>query len=479
MEKYLVPSKSVPENPKQYTLRRRWSRSVIELNGRFEPKYRHELSSLLMQSYSEIGAFPHLYHVNGFPCSTHLSQVGHGAIAGPGPIRKNCISALDFDTKGIYLVSVTRSGCLTVHDFETLYHHCNETLSGQGLEEDQNKHLLHLSLHQQLDAVKWNLANQDEVACASTKSNEVRIFDISYISSEPVEVLRTRRAFTVLGSDVQKGLSDIAFTAIDESRLIASDTHGGLNVWDRRMSDLPCLELSTDSHNTLNSIQIHAENQIVFAAGKHGSIYMWDLRGGRTSAPFQSHKEVRHPPLTSLKLASMLEKIGTLKAQSNIVPQEIHSIDLDPSCSYQLAFHIDDGWSGVLDIHNFQVTHVHCPPPAWLNDSTNSADLLHLRKPSWLPTNSIYVVGSSSYHGIHLLDFYPDSSSPSHVDYNEDLESLSERKKHKKENRFLPLSEGVTACVTHPLNNTIVAGTKSSSLLVVSQKHLCTNDPES
>lgn len=32
------------------------------------------------------------------------------------------------------------------------------------------------------------------------------------------------------------------------------------------------------------------------------------------------------------------------QAQSKIVPQEIHSIDLDPSCSYQLAFHLDDGW---------------------------------------------------------------------------------------------------------------------------------------
>ena len=43
---------------------------------------------------------------------------------------------------------------------------------------------------------------------------------------------------------------------------------------------------------------------------------------------------------------------------------------------------------------------------------------------------------------------------------SEDIESLSERTKLKKENRFVPLSEGVTACVTHPLNNTIVAGTK-------------------
>ncbi|KAH9741085.1 transducin/WD40 repeat-like superfamily protein [Citrus sinensis] len=484
MEKYLVSRESVPENPKRCNSSNRWKRSVVELNGRFESKYRHDLSALLMQSYSQIGAFPHLYHVDRVLCPTHegivnsqRSRAGDVAmIDHRRSFGKPGISALDFDCKGIYLVSATRSGCLTVHDFESLYYQCNGTLPGVGLKEDQSKHLLHIPLPQQLDAVRWNLANQDEVACASTRSNVVSIYDIGYISDEPVEVLKTRRSVTVVGSDVQKGLSDLAFSAVNTSRLIASDTHGVVNIWDRRVGVLPSLELSTGSHGTLNSIQLHAENQIIFAAGKHGSIYLWDLRGGRTSAPFHNHKEVCHLPLTSLKLASMLEKIGTLKAQSKIVSQEIHSIDLDPSCSYQLAFHLDDGWSGVLDVYNSRVSHVHCPPPAWLSDSNNSADQLHLRKPSWLSTNSIYAVGSSSDHGIHLLDFFPGSSSPSHVDYNEDIESLSERTKLKKENRFVPLSEGVTACVTHPLNNTIVAGTKNSSLLVVSQKQQCTSD---
>ena len=36
--------------------------------------------------------------------------------------------------------------------------------------------------------------------------------------------------------------------------------------------------------------------------------------------------------------------LGGLQAQSDIVAKVIHSIDLDPSCPYQLAFHLDDGW---------------------------------------------------------------------------------------------------------------------------------------
>ncbi|KAK9224528.1 hypothetical protein WN943_009562 [Citrus x changshan-huyou] len=125
-------------------------------------------------------------------------------------------------------------------------------------------------------------------------------------------------------------------------------------------------------------------------------------------------------------------------------------------------------WSGAFDVYNSRVTHIHCLPPAPL---------------AWL---QIYVVGSSSDHGIHLLDFYPGSSSLSlrlcsHFSCclypsSEDIQTLSEIKKHKKQNRFVPLSEGVTACVSHPFNSTIVVRTKNSSLLEVTQKQQCTSD---
>ncbi|XP_050371547.1 uncharacterized protein LOC126789434 [Argentina anserina] len=420
-----------------------------------------------MQSYSELRAFRHMYHIDGNPCQTHANRAVNGTFQ--APVTKEGISALDFDNKGIYLASVTKSGCLTVHDFEILY--CQSTEPSLRLEEDEAKHVLHLSVAQQLDFVRWNRANQDEVVCTSMKRNEVLVFDISYISSTPSEVLKTKPRPGILGSNFQKGLSDIAFTSCEDSRVLAADTDGVIHIWDRRTSTVPYLELTTNSRGSLNSIQLNAEDQIIFGAGRHGVIYAWDLRGGRTSSFFKGSKEGSRPPLTSLNLSSMLEKIGPLKEQSAIVSKEIHSINLDPGCPHQLAFHLDDGWSGVLDVHNLEVTHIHCPPPAWLNDSVDS-DLSFLRKPSWLPTNSIYVVGSSTDSGIHILDFYPDSSSPSHVDYDENANRLSGVKDHQAmQNRFIDLSEGVTACAVHPLNSTIIAGTKHSSLLMVSQTH--------
>ncbi|KAL5556407.1 hypothetical protein UlMin_038643 [Ulmus minor] len=236
--------------------------------------------------------------------------------------------------------------------------------------------------------------------------------------------------------------------------------------------NFPCmlqpLQLGVRGEGIVRSIATTCSRRyrIIFGASKKGIVYMWDLRGGKSSTAFQSHKEICQSPLTSFKLASLIEKITPLKEQSDIVAKEIHPIDLNPSCPYQLAFHLHDGWSGVLDLYYFQVTHIHCPPPAWLNESTDSSDPLCLRKPSWLPTDSIYVVGSSYDNGTHLLDFYPDSSSTSHVDFK-----LSEENNQNKQNIFVPSSEGITACAAHPLNGTIIARTKNSSLLMISQRH--------
>ncbi|KAI3793716.1 hypothetical protein L1987_36337 [Smallanthus sonchifolius] len=469
MEKYAVP---IAENPKPIT-RSRWKRTLIELTGKSERHYLHDVSPRLMQSYSEIGAFPHTYYNEGVPCKTHFRQfypfhlnVGSpSAITSVTCLRQLGISALEFDSKGIYLASVTRSGCLTVHDFESLYCQSN----GSGAEEDTGKHLLHIPLLNGANAIRWNPAGQDEVACTSLINNEVLIFDIGYVSSEPTEVLRKRPTVSVHGSSVRQGLYDIALFN-DNARVLASDTCGSISIWDRRASDLPQSGLTTNAMCGLTSIQLD-ENQSVIGASKSGFIYIWDLRGGRSSAAFQSHKEAQSSPLTSVKLASMLKKIGPLKAQSNILPMEIQSININPSCPYQLGFHLDDGWSGVLDLHNFQVSHIHCPPPPWLGESNGIFPISPPRKPSWLHKHSIFAVGSTSSNGLHLLDFYPHTSSPCHVDYN-DSKNPSETFECKQ-NIFVPLSERVTACATHPLNGAIVAGTVEASLLMISQKHLC------
>ncbi|CAI0449979.1 unnamed protein product [Linum tenue] len=434
MDKYLVPAKPSPETHKPSRRRQPpWKRSLLELTGKLDPSYRLDLRPLLMQSYSQI-----------------LNAARNFGIL--PPIRSRGISGLEFDSKGIYLASVNRNGCLTIHDFESLYCHATDVLPKRpGLPLHESKVVLHLQSGRLLEAVRWNYANQDEVACASTSTSEVLIYDIGYVSSEPARVLRPRSNATLSGSQIHKDITDIAFTKSDQSRLFGSDTMGIVNIWDARQSVFPCLELSNNAHSSLLSIQLHADNQTVFAAGRLGTIYMWDLRGGRESSAIQHHREaLSYQPVTSWKIDSMLKKIGSLKAQSNIVAREIHSIDMNPSCPYQLAFHLDNGWSGSADV----------------------ANELYCRKPSWLLTYSIYVVGSSSGDGIHLLDFYPNSSSPCHVDYSDGTEDKTQpgSKKRQKQNGYIQLNEGVTAIAAHPLDGTIIAGTERYSLLLISQR---------
>uniref|UniRef100_A0A7N1A206 Transducin/WD40 repeat-like superfamily protein n=1 Tax=Kalanchoe fedtschenkoi TaxID=63787 RepID=A0A7N1A206_KALFE len=466
MDRYLPPSELNPKPCPRPRPRPRWERFLAEIEGEFSFGYLHRTSASLTQSYAEIGAFPHFYHIRGAACWTHVSEVNGREMNFTA--RRKGVSALGFDSKGIYMASVTPLGCLTVHEYEHLY--CQSNLSKSMSKEDENKHMLHLSTPLELSDVKWNPVDQTEVACTSLKSNQIPIFDITYISSEPIRVFKKRES-TALVDRVAMGLTSVAFTSLDNSRVLASDIDGSVHVWDRRKSDFPFMELCTSKRGAINSIRLDPENKIVFGAGKLGVLYMWDLRGGRSSTAFQNSGVARHFPFTSVKIASMLEKIEVLKRQSNIVPKEVHSIDLNPSCPYQLAFHLDDGWSGVVDINHLHVSHVHCPPPVWLEeeDTNWSTRLSCLTKPSWLPKYSKYAVGSSSRKGIYLLDFYPDSTSACHVDYECGDDQHTEDIK-VNQNRFISLSAAPTVCAAHPLTSDIVVGTKEASLLVVSQK---------
>ncbi|KAM0837817.1 hypothetical protein ACQ4PT_061380 [Festuca glaucescens] len=214
--------------------------------------------------------------------------------------------------------------------------------------------------------------------------------------------------FHALCSESRKGLTDLAFTSDDKSRLFASGLDGAVYMWDRRLSKTHCIELTALPESQFTSVKLNMDN----------------------------------------------------REQSNIVSSEILSIDFNPSCSYQLAFHLDDGWSGVLNVNTLSVSHLHCPPPSWLEGVDS---VLHKRKATWLSTSSIYAVGSSSNNGMYVLDFHPHTSSACHVDYNEETKGFEENQ--PAENKFIPLSEGVLSCAAHPLSHNIIAGTEVRLLI--------------
>ncbi|XP_006648796.1 uncharacterized protein LOC102718342 isoform X1 [Oryza brachyantha] len=475
MEKFLVAAAPPPTGDAPAPLpprRHRWSRIAVELDGRVDARFRHRESVRLLDSFSEIRTFNHNYYMEGQErCTTYMNRGVNDSGLGFQAVREG-ISAMEFDKKGIYLASVTAAGCLTVHDFETLY--CSTYGPSHSLPDESSNYLLHISNSMPLCAVRWNPANQDEIVCASRQNDMVLLFDIGCVSSRPTEILRKGRSRYPVLSEFRKGLTDVAFSSDDKSWLFASGLDGAVFMWDMRLSKKHCLELIGYPESQFSSVKLNIDNRTVFAGTKEGTVHAWDLRGGRASAAFQSHNEVQQ--LSSVKISTLLSKIPSLKDQTNIVSSEILSIDFNPTCSYQLAFHLDNGWSGALNINTLSVSHLHCPPPDWLESMNFMLQKLQ-RKPTWLPTSSIYAVGSASNSGgMHLLDFHPDTSSACHVDYNEEVRDSEEKK--PAVNKFIPLSQRVFSCAAHPFYHTILAGTQFSSLLILSQKQESIKDSE-
>ncbi|XP_042410743.1 uncharacterized protein LOC122000397 [Zingiber officinale] len=462
MEKYFGPCTRLPEA--RFT--RRWTRMTTEIKGKMPLSFRRDASILFHDSLAELGVFEHDYIFQPQKCASALALVDDPANSSTSFSRKG-ISGLDFDTEGIYLASITKAGCLIVHEFETLYCAIYGPKSSQLV--NGTKEFIHISVGQALDSVRWNPINQDEVACATRENHHICLINIFHFSSKEAQVLCSQKDHTM---EHANGLSEVLFASDDKSRLFASGLDGNVYVWDTRLSNHPCLTLTTNSRRELNSIALY-QDQVVLGADKCGFIHSWDIRGGQSSHAFQSHNQRSLYPSISIKLSAELEKISSLKAQTDILPKEIHSISINPSCSRQLAFHLVDGWSGVLDLSDLVVTHVHCPPAVL--DGTVISTKSIIRRPSWFPTFSTYAVGSVADKGLYLLDFFPGKHSACHVDFDPESRSNSPDCSRIPENKYIPVSENILACAIHPHNDTIIAGTKESSLMVISQKHKVDN----
>lgn len=79
------------------------------------------------------------------------------------------------------------------------------------------------------------------------------------------------------------------------------------------------------------------------------------------------------------------------------------------------------------------------------------------------PNVSLSHLSSALFVFVGLLYFKFCCPNYTHCSPIEDAERPSRVNRRNKQNRFIPLSEGVTACAAHPLNGTIIAGTQVCS----------------
>ncbi|KAI5073143.1 hypothetical protein GOP47_0011156 [Adiantum capillus-veneris] len=453
-----------------------WKHALTEVTGRIDSSLKHAVLQTMLRSLSEIGSFPQYVDSQGLPHSrsehgfrlhqSSSSQYVSPPFLGTRIIYRPYISGLAFDCKGVYLAAVTNNGSLAVHDYESLICHA------QGSKKTSMMAVMQLLVCPHLEAVAWNPQNQDEVACVAGYVGKVFCYDISRVSDDPSQVLKVSANAEKVEST---GLSDLAFCKLGEKRILASGRkHGEIYVWDRRINTIPQLVLSSSQHGQLNTLALTRDEQVVYAGSSSGHFLAWDLRGGKSSTAFITPGVVYNPPFAAWKMTTLLEQIPSLTAQTAIEMSGIQSISLNQGCEQQLAFHLLNGWSGVLDLSGLKVTHIHCPPPPWCSVEgegdcvLKKAVLLLRRKPTWLSANSIYACPSFSSSKIKLLDFDLGPSSPHTVEGTED-EALAE---HVEVSTSAP----VTTCAAHPLNDQFVAGTIEASILVFGDKRESTDE---
>ncbi|WJX30926.1 hypothetical protein P8452_19413 [Trifolium repens] len=318
-------------------------------------------------------------------------------------------------------------------------------------EEDELMQLSHVTTDmRQINSIRWNPADQNEIACGSRRFHNLHIYDC-YAPTEPPKIKCKRRADHEI-EDWMPGLSDVAFASTNESCIVASDFHyPTVAVWDTRENNgLPVRQLRLN-HNgreaTCVQYSEYGSDQHVVGGGTGGFVYLWDL-------------PVADIPLQEWSVFDLMEGQHLTVGYNGRDAHNIYSIDFNPVNHGQLAFHLDNGWSGVIDFQSSSISHIHRPLARPALEEV-CRDPFCIRRCSWF-SNSIYMAPSRNRRGIFLLDFHPSRSSPYHVNsvWNND----------DNHRGLIELSEAVITSAAHPFYDMIVAGTENTSLLVISQK---------
>ncbi|KMZ56851.1 hypothetical protein ZOSMA_90G00210 [Zostera marina] len=283
MEKFLVPSINKPSRSVPIRMRL-WDRPAVEVDGRLSREYRHKACQLFAHSCTEVGGLKH--GGIGDYCRTNMAN---DITVGGEPMftDRRGVMGLEFDSKGVYLACVTKSGCLTVHDFDALYFSMNHPPSSSL--KNETSQILHLYEPRALYGVRWNPENQNEIACSASclSGRVICLYDISYISSQPFEMLKRQISRP-------EEFTDMTFTS-DGRRLIASDIGGNISIWDRNASNYPSIELTANPRTSsksymagLRSIQLDVENRDLAHVGPYHKSIKGDKQE-RSTTPFRGY----------------------------------------------------------------------------------------------------------------------------------------------------------------------------------------------
>ncbi|GAQ81105.1 hypothetical protein KFL_000710100 [Klebsormidium nitens] len=404
------------------------------------------------------------------------------------------VSSLEFDSRGELLASTSSVGCITVHEYDQ----ARTALQNGGTPTP----LVSLSTRLRLEKISWNPADENQVAVCASGTANLFIFDLSVVSNEPKELLTAKPPSNVGFTSFNRlGLCDLAFSRGQKYRIAAAGQDGRMYLWDSRSGRKPTTSIGVPGlQGALTSLQFSQDEQVLYAGSEGGCIHGWDLRGG-TQGAFMRASEDYHRPICRLVLADLLQSLASLSSQTDVETSAIHALAFNPSNPRQLAFHLNNGWSGAVDTLSQKITHAYCPPPPWQDGlQTGLAWTLgRRRRPVWLPTGSVFCVPASNEPLLTFLDFTahprsrcwvgedeptpsgeaghdrqkePGATAPAEASRAAAQQSRAAAEKRQRHSRSVEpprvlIDDPPASVAVHPLSDELAAGTQAGTLVFV------------
>ena len=212
----------------------------------------------------------------------------------PSPTPNEHVSDVRYDDVGALLVSCSSGGCVAIHQAEQLADRtepsdasptCWDASGDNDAGPDPFAPIFSVQTGERSVAVRWDPRRQNEVACASSSSGDVSVYDIAAARPER----RTRVLRSAEGAP-QGGLADLAHLRGGEL-LAAGGRDGGLRVWDVRApgpvvrqakqltSGWTLGRRAADSRaGAIVALAAAADGEQLLAATEEGSVLVWDVR---------------------------------------------------------------------------------------------------------------------------------------------------------------------------------------------------------
>mmetsp|Transcript_45684 Transcript_45684/g.74503 ORF Transcript_45684/g.74503 Transcript_45684/m.74503 type:complete len:450 (+) Transcript_45684:224-1573(+) len=361
------------------------------------------------------------------------------------------VAEVQFDQSGELLASGGYAGELAIYSFDRYLTYRTLLRTSQGdTTHLELRPLLQVNIEQKLSGLRWNPANQNEVALSFSSLRDLHIYDLSVCGNEPTQKLECGEG---------GGFFDVCFIADKPDQVVAGSRDGGVRIWDSRKSKRPrkLLHASSARGNSVTasicSLLPSSDGVSLTCGTSDGDIIVWDLRHPATVV-----KSFNISHLLSSDNPSTIPGPSTLPLRSDWVPLKmapyrvvVHSMTLHPLCSRHVAVQLANSTSALINIDTCSLTSRFVPKDTDLNSASHKN--LARRKASFSPSDGTFFTGVAGLNTLSLVDFCPSSCALA--------DPLSPH------NSALKVPAAVVSTAFHPYLDWLVCGLANNGLCAV------------